>query len=801
MKKLKSLRIKRTFRSFAHTFGIGLLFLLASVPKSNATLLRQVSWNDLYIHSGYIFEGTVVSTSSYTGSDGNVYTSNIVHIHKQLHGSLTCGNVEIITEGGTADGTTEYIADALTLYPNASGIFFCNVTSYPLAIVHGTTDNTSSYEVYSNMQGVVMYDTANNSGDTLYHWYWYDLPDIHVLYNQISALTGYTYSNCDIGKREHHKTDSISSTYYLAFSFGKVRIWDSIGNSYVGFDVLVDDTATTPTYLDHGEFVIGYNSVTFDPGGAANTNVTWPNANYTSTTSGGGNVHVVYTSTHYTDRLSVTNKLAVLCRIRMSVTTCTSTSKTGLYPYLGGAVENYYALGSHNFGTGSGGDMPIRYNAYFAGTGQNVKACSFTYPHIDSITETSLTKKHYFAGGIGQEIDIWGGGFGAHTGDANVRFSDKENSASEVSLDSAHYVTWSGTKIQVIVPSNIADAFGSLKNAVVTSGHVTVNTSSNNTVRDTINIRYSVLNQKNATNHKYYPVDMRNGNGSGGYTLKLNSSDFSGHWQNKNCLYEAARLWGCATGVNFTASTTYTANKYNTVGHTDNTVSFGHTPNGVISWSYLKASTPCTYALGAVNNYHYPITQMDIVIDSNSRDSIWADPHHNYPIPGQKYDLETIFEHEIGHGMGLNHTANANDMMRFGLKPGEIRIIHANDIAGGNYQVTGAAATWSGSCASYNPMSVVSCSSLGIENENAVSYAFTVSPNPFSGETRLHHNWPQGAKSFLTVTDMQGKTVYENSAYLEEDNSVSDFGFLKPGVYLLKAVNKYGAYTVKINKL
>lgn len=46
-------------------------------------------------------------------------------------------------------------------------------------------------------------------------------------------------------------------------------------------------------------------------------------------------------------------------------------------------------------------------------------------------------------------------------------------------------------------------------------------------------------------------------------------------------------------------------------------------------------------------------------------------------------DLESVFLHELGHALALDHSRNQDAVMRGGIKPGQIRRnLHADDIAG-----------------------------------------------------------------------------------------------------------------------
>jgi hypothetical protein len=313
-----------------------------------------------------------------------------------------------------------------------------------------------------------------------------------------------------------------------------------------------------------------------------------------------------------------------------------------------------------------------------------------------------------------------------------------------------------------------------------------------------ITIRYSVNNIQNPTDHKLYSSDLRNNNTAGGYTYFLNNTDFNGAWQNRACLKEAIRAWVCNTGVNLAIGAGYTASKHTTASHTDNCISFGSLQSGVISKTYIY-TTACSYGTG----YHYPITRVDIVLSTAIQSKIWADPGHAYPIIPGYYDLQTIIEHELGHGIGLNHTVNglggSTDMMKFGLGAGEIRSLQTYDIAAGTYQKNSGTSSWSSGCSVNSVMTAASCFSAIAKESN--SFEFTVKPNPFTNSIQLNYSGPNDLKGDLIVRDILGKVVYEENNYLFGSVKELNLEFLRPGVYTIQANNRYGTYTLKINKL
>jgi hypothetical protein len=68
-----------------------------------------------------------------------------------------------------------------------------------------------------------------------------------------------------------------------------------------------------------------------------------------------------------------------------------------------------------------------------------------------------------------------------------------------------------------------------------------------------------------------------------------------------------------------------------------------------------------------------------VVIEIDARRA-WS---QDLVVPSSAIDLESVFLHELGHALGLDHSRNQDAVMRAGLKPGQTRrTLHDDDVTG-----------------------------------------------------------------------------------------------------------------------
>ncbi len=175
-----------------------LLYSLLCLPSEKLNA-QQVTLNSIIDSSIYIFEGTVIKDSSFQGA-GSIYTSSTIKISKIFNGKTSCGNAEIITQGGCiGEINCEYVTNSLSLPLNFKGVFMCVNTKRPS--LPAPKENPHAMETYDEFWGVVGYQhiSSNGQDDSATDWYWGGgaLPGgMTGVYSIFEKATGHGYYDC-----------------------------------------------------------------------------------------------------------------------------------------------------------------------------------------------------------------------------------------------------------------------------------------------------------------------------------------------------------------------------------------------------------------------------------------------------------------------------------------------------------------------------------------------------------------------------------------------------------------------------
>ncbi len=459
----------------------------------------------------------------------------------------------------------------------------------------------------------------------------------------------------------------------------------------------------------------------------------------------------------------------------------TDTSLTTIYSYF----TNTYNANPLN-------DVPYD-NSLFTGgfstTLCNLKITDFDQP-ITAGTNTQLT--------------ITGSDFGANRGNGYVKFVNTDACCTQVvKLNARDYISWSDNQIVVQVPSfvdsisvpltsdlSIGGGNFLVKNAAEDSSFSALNSSSL-----PFNVYYSINQNWSYNDDKKLEVELRNLNGSGGYTLRLNPVDFPVGSNKRNIFIRAMKDWKCFTGVNIILGTDTTITGY-----------VPGTPNGLnyVSFSPTALGTnivalTSTQSSICGTNLADVMKKADITFNSNK--VFVYDSTTNINVPAGQSDFYGTALHELGHYIGLRHHSDPSNLMYWTGNIGPLTIatvkrlaISSSPVDGGNYSVTQGNQSLP-SCSGISVMisQYASCGNPnGINQYSLNNYFFNLYPNPSNGTSvNIEFEALTDSDAQLISYDMMGRKVYSNS--LNNRNNISnkyelDISNLNSGMYFVNLV-------------
>ncbi len=195
--------------NIAKSLCIMLIFILGMKPLLTAQQVH-IQLDSCIKASTVIFEGAVISSTSFLGPDSNVHTSNIVKVLKIFKGNVQCGNVEIITEQSIDSGPYQnrILDGGFRLMKGEYGVFICIPAWRPS--LKAPKENPHPLQVYG-FQGFLFYDFER--GDTVQITNQdTSFPSTRILYNYIKSKTGRGYSICPISEMPNPLGEGVVKT-------------------------------------------------------------------------------------------------------------------------------------------------------------------------------------------------------------------------------------------------------------------------------------------------------------------------------------------------------------------------------------------------------------------------------------------------------------------------------------------------------------------------------------------------------------------------------------------------------------
>ncbi|MCW3126076.1 MAG: hypothetical protein JWO03_1734 [Bacteroidetes bacterium] len=792
----------------------------------------------------YIFEGVVLKTYPYkTGDDKTIYTSNVIQVTKIFKGNISCGTIELITNGGAIGKEECHGSHSLELQEGQQGIFLCSATQkeLPATAVYAFSI-PDKVDAYYEWQSFIKY--AYENGDWKAYDLWQKFEHLTDLYGLTEWATQFTYIDCsaegavlqpphiappitqpyapqamphysradaDLVKvrqdysREHYSRPKTSrSVETLNYTLSNLIITGT-NPKYLEYDVDLSD-ATANHYFSQGEVRIVYNPAVFGQYVVTNNKIAVTNGSlansscYFTVTPQDDNPSTISMGIGAHDYSICKSQLSSspqqLLHVKMEIQTCNLTSKISIAD-TSTFFSSSLMTGGSGYSQSSGDTFFVYYDAVTTDS-LPVPGCSMK---ITSFSPDSVN------GGEGDILTIRGYQFGSTAGNVYFKNSGDGGNGPELMLEHTDLVSWSDTTIKVIVASRDS-AINS--NRPFGSGSFIVESAS--LERDTsipLTIFYSLYNYRDSATTVKFPMYLNNQNGQGGiefYVDTVLSHDSLAYF----CFQTALTNWSCATGVNLTIKGDTFGLPHVPANDGINYVTYGNPGAGAGASTY-KLAVPCTSG----SNVHI-LNSVDIILSDALRTSNGF--FYNAPIgmfgtaqtlPANKVDFYYAVLHELGHGIGVNHNNNPASIMYY-YHPtlntpvsGSARNVNLkNDkscVFGGQYEVAiSANQTNYGTCATAMtpvPLCLLTNEVIEIDGKSDLQIA----PNPFGNRLTVYLKEQKDDLVSVKMISVDGKEMLNTTLQSSNGNSFAiEVPELQNGLYLLIVKVGDTMYTKKL---
>jgi len=269
-------------------YTIILLTALTTFNLIGQCMLTPISLTQRVTNSSMIVEGSVISKKPFWNAARNyIYTSNLIQVKQVLKGSLSNSFIEIITAGGEIEDRRITAEPSLQLDPEQEGVFMVNFKNAPSQFGFNT------YEVYSDQQGFVKFDTKENSAKDPFTTY----PDINEdLYKAIGNIMNVILPNYFSTQNKFSNPSQINAAITgispLSISAGTGSVITITGS---GFGATGPDATNYISFRnadDGGATFIGAHASQYVSWSATQIQVKVPTRTNASGTAGTGQVRV-----------------------------------------------------------------------------------------------------------------------------------------------------------------------------------------------------------------------------------------------------------------------------------------------------------------------------------------------------------------------------------------------------------------------------------------------------------------------------------------------------------------------------
>lgn len=783
-------QLKKRMKTFLK-FTLLLIFSLSSFqifsqsPETKENILKQVVEN-----SKLIFEGKILSQGlSFRAKNNAIYTSYEVQLDKVIYGTTTSSKITLITEGGEIEENGMKVGTStphgIELKLNSNSTIFCQPFTFGSAneayLVTEQVCYNSKNEIIITNHLSEYYKSINDLYKDLSQKLNIKIPEkkspdvsesIKIsnteLINYSDNLNNYNNRISFFTSKNNNSLNQKANNVLandLTLSTGNEQITAVGSTRFLEFDVFAKANVNG-LYFDNCLLRIQYNTSSFGSNmmAAGNATITKgalfnsstyinPQANSIDQNSNtlGIPFGIEYTQTPLNRTvLTTTNK--ILLHIRLKIQNCGQTSDLQFVDAASISFLNFYTTTANASAT-AGNSFD---NSTYISPPTNV-LCSVIIDDFNTPV----------SGGKGDILTVTGLNFGATRGNGKVRFRNANAAGFPflAGLDNNDYISWTDTEIKIKFPSTtiLNGAYnvpGSgafiVKNNLGDSSLALYNSSFQSLV-----VPYSIDNR--VDNGNKYKLNLKNVNGLGGYTIRLDTS-ISNYPDKKGCVIKAMRDWRCLSGVNLVLG-----NDTSIANHaTDNITTIAFTPTLVAT---QVAGTFVNYQVCTSGGIAMAIPDFDTQI---SRQFNFLYDTTGLPLPVGLYDFYEIMVHEIGHGLGLEHVIDTNLIMYRTSKaayggvslPASQRrklAIYSGDADGGLFQVSSSPTNIHGQCATYASHQIVnsSCSQVGILEVIKDKYNFSVYPNPTDGDiVNISYKANTQSSPKITISDVTGRILY-----------------------------------------
>ena len=618
-------------------------------------------------NSSLVVQGEIVSTTCIK-HDEKIYTKNVLLIEQVLSENNAPKEVTILTRGGEMDGISQFQSHGFSLRKGDKGFFFLKEKQ--------SSWQGAYYEVYAGRQGFYKknhdgFMTSLNSSMKSY-----------PSFNSFCKNFGFEFDEVEF-EEEMRAMDNPDAC--LRYRLEPIEITDISGSNQIAFNMYVRSTETVS--LRELSIQLNYSNNWFGQNIVANNKLTLSDGDFDES---------------YTLQSSDVSSDVVLVKL-------SSNSPIDQLQLLSGS-EIKVATVSIEF-TEVESELPILlentvYGSRYYDEDENLVRNSCGHVEFSDgdcqpdITNIDLSR----AAGNQSILTISGSGF-IHP---NAKPEDKvcgiipsdqhrvkfESFSGQVAPLEGDYISWTANEIKVKVPtegyidnSTVRTAF--LADEYAVTGKVTVcindiplfkcwcldiSGDGDNEDKGQLYVPYSTFTRDNSNDNDFNSSDCLSAD-----HVRLTSGELT-----KDVLFyldnfpstaaeasflRALNTWRCATKINFEISNTLTTESV--------PVSFG-----TVNLAGKIALTDVERFTCPIDNQKFLVPQQMVF---SSAESWYFD--ESLPVDSDKKDFQSAALHEIGHAMGLIHTANMDNVMfPDAINSGvDKRSLHNDDIRGGGF--------------------------------------------------------------------------------------------------------------------